>query len=193
VSLDTQSFLQSNADNIISLADVARPTAELLAKYSPEYPCVISQMAQTVPKIDQALGKGTNKPGLRATIEIGPNRGPYRPGEEPKFEDKRGPRCYDMKQFPTPFPQNPPDGPIKDGSNPPAPARSVSDGLMPPANGISGGGSGSAAAGPANSPQEAGVLSYLVGRQTQTPPAQVPGWSGMLVGPLYRGAAVTVR
>ena len=119
--MDLQTFLQNNKDNIISLADTARPTAELLAKYAPEYPCVISQMAQNVPLIDQALGKGTNQPGLHATIEIIVPRAPYKPGkEEPRFEDKRGPRCYDMNRTSrSRSRRSPPDGAFKDGTQAP--------------------------------------------------------------------------
>src|SRR5699024_10536400 len=110
-------------------------------KYAPEYPCVLDQMAQLVPKIDKLLGKGTGKPGLKATIEITAPRGPYIPGEdEPRFNDERGPRCYKLSEYPQPFPQQPPDGPMKDGSEPPSVSRSVSGGLMPPYTGAKAGG-----------------------------------------------------
>lgn len=196
-SIDLQSFLDANSNNIIRLAETARPTAELLAKYAPEYPCVIGQMAQTVPKIDEALGKGTDHPGLHATIEITTTRGPYLAGkDEPKFEDKRGPRCYDMKQFPVPFPQNPPDGPIQDGSTQKAPAKSVNDGLLPSnlaANAGGYNGNGAGGGNPANSAGEKDFLSQLIGPQLGMDAADVPGWSSLLVGPLYRGAEVTVK
>jgi len=191
---DLRSFLAANKDNIIALNDTARPTAELLAKYAPEYPCVIGQMAEVLPKVDQALGKGTDKPGLHATIEIVANRGPYKPGQdEPAFDDKRGPRCYDMKQFPQPFPQHPPDGPIRDGSVPPPAARSTNDGLLPPTNAEKVFQGGSAAGGLAYSDAERDLLGQLVGMQAGVDPGTVPSWSTLLVGPLYRGAEVTIR
>ncbi|AXB46772.1 MCE family protein [Amycolatopsis albispora] len=195
-SVDLGSFLEANKSNLIALGETARPTAELLAKYAPEYPCVIGQMADTVPKVDKALGKGTGKPGLHATIEITVNRGPYQPGQdEPEFNDKRGPRCYDMKQFPVPFPQHPPDGPIDDGSEHPPPARSQNDGLLPPSNAANAVGVGGGAAGGdlAYSPAEQRFLSELLGIQTGMAAGQVPDWSGLLVGPLYRGAEVTFK
>jgi ABC-type transporter Mla subunit MlaD len=196
-AVDLQSFLQANSSNIIRLAETARPIAELLAKYAPEYPCVIGQIAQTVPKIDQAMGKGTNHPGLHATIEITTNRGPYIAGkDEPKFNDKRGPRCYDVKQFPVPFPQNPPGGPIQDGSTQKPPARSVNDGLLPSNTAANAGGysgSGTSGGNPAYSAGEKDFLSQLIGPQVGMNSADVPGWSSLLVGPLYRGAEVTVK
>ncbi|NIH82712.1 MCE family protein [Amycolatopsis viridis] len=192
-----ESFVRANASNLISLAENSRPTAELLARYAPEYPCLFGSMAQLVPLVDQALGKGTSQPGLHATIEIVTNRGPYQPGrDEPRFADKRGPRCYDVKDFPQPFPQYPPEGPIKDGAQPTPGSRAASDGLVP-ANTIAnaGGYNGGGAAGgnPANSRAELDFLSQLVGPQVGVDPADMPGWSSLLVGPLYRGAEVTVK
>ncbi|MEU3273696.1 MCE family protein [Saccharomonospora sp. NPDC006951] len=196
-SVDLESFLTANADNLISLGSTARPTAELLAKYSPEYPCFIGQMADLLPRIDKAFGKGTSKPGLHATIEITTNRGPYEPGkDEPKYEDKRGPRCYAMKDLPDPFPQHPPEGPLRDGSTSPPPARSQNDGLSPANNAANAGGyngNGTTAGNPANTPAEHAILSQLVAPQVGMESADVPGWGALLIGPLYRGAEVTVR
>ncbi|WP_216210527.1 MCE family protein [Amycolatopsis aidingensis] len=192
-STDLRSFLAANAENLIRLGDSARPTAELLAKYAPEYPCVIGQMADLVPKLNTVFGKGTDKPGLHATLEITNTRGPYKAGvDEPEFNDKRGPRCYAMDDYPQPFPQHPPEGPIKDGTSQPPAARSVNDGLLPPANAekVASGG-GAVAGSPAYTPAEHDFLSQLVGPQVGMDPAEVPGWSGLLVGPLYRGAEVS--
>ncbi|MGW3962229.1 MCE family protein [Amycolatopsis sp. NPDC005003] len=193
-SVDLQTFLQNNKDNIISLVDTARPTAELLAKYAPEYPCVISQMAANVPLIDQALGKGTNQPGLHATIEIIVPRAPYAAGkEEPRFDDKRGPRCYDIKDIPKPFPSEPPDGAFKDGTlHQPAP-KSVGEGLNPAKFKADAAGNGGSGGDLAYSTAEQGFLADLLGPQLGMNAADVPGWSALLVGPLYRGAEVTVK
>ncbi|MEA5362005.1 MCE family protein [Amycolatopsis sp., V23-08] len=193
-SVDLQTFLQNNKDNIISLASTARPTAELLAKYAPEYPCVISQMAKNVPLIDQALGKGTNQPGLHATIEVVVPRAPYQAGkEEPRFDDKRGPRCYDADKLPNPFPSEPPDGAFKDGTIHQTAPKTVGEGLNPAnfkADATGGNGSGGNLA---YSTAEQGFLADLLGPQLGMNAADVPGWSALLVGPLYRGAEVTVK
>ncbi|MEU4522688.1 MCE family protein [Amycolatopsis sp. NPDC024027] len=193
-SVDLQTFLQNNKDNIISLVDTARPTAELLAKYAPEYPCVISQMAKNVPLIDQALGKGTNQPGLHATIEIIVPRAPYQAGkEEPRFDDKRGPRCYDIKDIPKPFPSEPPDGAFKDGTLHQAAPKSAGEGLNPAKFKADAAGNGGSGGDLAYSTAEQGFLADLLGPQLGMTAADVPGWSSLLVGPLYRGAEVTVK
>jgi phospholipid/cholesterol/gamma-HCH transport system substrate-binding protein len=193
-SVDLQTFLQNNKDNIIQLADTARPTAELLAKYAPEYPCVIGQMAKNVPLIDEALGKGTDQPGLHATIEIVVPRAPYEAGEEePRFEDTRGPRCYDADNLPKPFPSEPPDGAFQDGTKHQAAPKTVGDGLNPSNFKADATGGTSTGGDLAYSTAEQGFLADLLGPQLGLTAAEVPGWSSLLVGPLYRGAEVTVK
>ncbi|MBK1784065.1 MCE family protein [Prauserella cavernicola] len=197
-STDLRSFLEANSANLISLGETARPTAELLAEYSPEYPCFIGQMADLLPRIDEALGKGTDQPGLHATIEITTNRGPYEPGQdEPVYGDKRGPRCYAMDEYPEPFPQYPPDGPLVDGTEAPPPARTQNDGLNPANNAANAGGyngNGTTAGGnPANTPGEYALLSKLIGPELGMEASDVPGWGSLLVAPAYRGAEVTVE
>jgi ABC-type transporter Mla subunit MlaD len=192
-----ESFVRANSSNLISLTESSRPTAELLAKYAPEYPCLFGGMADLVPLLDQAYGKGTSQPGLHATIEIIVNRGAYLAGQdEPRFEDKRGPHCYDVKDYPQPFPQDPPDGPIKDGSQPAPGSRVASDGLVPANTAADAGGyngSGTTAGSPVNTPAEQDFLDQLVGPQVGLSAQDMPGWSGLLLGPLYRGAEVTIK
>ena len=198
-SRDLDSFLRVNQGNLIQLADTSRPTLELLAKYAPEYPCFLKQIAETVPVIDTALGKGTNQPGLHATIEVVVNRGPYKPGkDEPRYEDTRGPRCYDFKEFPTPFPQNPPDGPLKDGSTQPPPARVAQDGLIPGAtvqNALPGTSPNAASGlmGMANSPAEGRFIAALIGPGLGIDPGNLPDWNTLLLGPAFRGAEVSFK
>src|SRR5207244_3756430 len=57
---------------------------------------------------------------------------PYQAGkEEPRFDDKRGPRCYDMKDLPKPFPSEPPDGAFQDGTKHQTAPKTDGDGLNP--------------------------------------------------------------
>ncbi|WP_197320621.1 MCE family protein [Saccharomonospora sp. NB11] len=186
---DLDTFLEANQANLISLGETARPTAELLAKYAPSYPCFLGQMAELVPRIDESFGKGTNKPGLHATLEITVDRGPYKAGQdEPEYKDKRGPRCYAMEEYPDPFPQHPPDGPLQDGTVHPPAAGTSGTGLNHSAGG------GTAPAGnPANTPGEHALVAQLVGPRVGMDPGEVPAWGSLLVAPLYRGAQVTVE
>ncbi|MFE0025602.1 MCE family protein [Amycolatopsis sp. NPDC059021] len=179
-TMDVDQFLAANKDNLIHLVASSRPAAEVLAKYAPEYPCLFGQLADIVPKADAFYGKGTDHPGVaKFTMEITASRGQYLPGvDTPRYDDKRGPRCYDLSKTGKFPPQYPADGPFADGSSKPP-------GLKP--------GGGSAPAGEvANSAAEKELLGSLLAPRLAVAPGAVPGWAGLLVGPLYRGAEVTV-
>jgi phospholipid/cholesterol/gamma-HCH transport system substrate-binding protein len=191
---DLKAFLMQNRGNLIGLAASSRPTLESLARYAPEFPCLFGQLAGLVPRLDEAFGVGTDHPGLHITLEIVVNRGKYVPHQdEPRYLDDRGPRCYPILPL---GPQQPPDGPIKDGSKPtPPPAGtpkgSAEDfGAIPAA--FSGGPAGYTGMGLPNSPGEQQVVAELTAARDGSSPAAVPSWSSMLVGPLYRGTEVTL-
>ncbi len=194
-STDLTSFLAVNRNNLIQLADVSRPTLDVLAKYAPEYPCLLRGLAEYKPIMDQVFGKGTDEPGLHITLEVTADRGKYEPGEdEPEYADKRGPYCYDIVPRPDPFPQYPPEGPVRDGSTSPPPARVANDGVLPPATGVDGMTSPSSFGGAptlANSPAEQDFLASLLAPQFGLAPNQMPSFTALLLGPLYRGAEVT--
>lgn len=196
-STDLESFLDTNQKNLIQLADTSRPTLGILAKYSPEYPCFLRQMAETAVKANKAFGQGTNEPGLHAKLEIVVNRRPYVPGrDEPRYEDKRGPNCYEAEKFPVPFPQHPPGGPLRDGSESPPEARTSNDGLLPSAGSGGGTTSPSSAGVPAslpNSLMEQDFVAQLVAGRLGTEGDQVSAWQAFLVSPLFRGAEVTIK
>ncbi len=180
---DLRSFLAANGNNLVSLTAASRPTLQTLARYSPEFPCLFGQLAGLIPRIDTVFGKGTNQPGIHITLEVTANRGKYVPGEQPRYLDNRGPRCYPILPI---FPEYPPDGPIKDGSHPPAAAvgqpgpRYAGFGMIPSSYDM----------GVPNSPGDRQVVAELVAAQTGQRPDAVPAWSSMLVGPLYRGTEV---
>jgi phospholipid/cholesterol/gamma-HCH transport system substrate-binding protein len=185
---DLRRFLDANGDNIIALADSARPTLGTLARYAPEFPCLFNQLAGLVPRLDQAFGAGTDHPGLHATIEIVASQGKYIPNQdEPRYLDDRGPRCYPIL---IPGPDQPPDGPFKDGTKPHAnPPVGTQYGSAEEFGAVPSSYSG-ADMGVANSPGERQVVNELLALQQGTSPDAVPAWSTMLVGPLYRGTEV---
>jgi virulence factor Mce-like protein len=196
-SRDLESFLRANSDNIINLADSSRDTLELLAKYAPSYPCFLKQMASLVDASKPVFGGGTDKPGLHATIEVVVDKGPYEPGKDtPEFDEHRGPRCYDPKQMGDPFPDQPPDGELQDGTSHGPANRTQQDGVLPPSNGTGYTTDPNAATSSgsiANTPGEFEFLAQLIAPGMGVAPSQVPGWATYLVGPLFRGAEVTVK
>jgi len=183
VSDDLRVFLRDNRDNLIALAADSRPTLESLARYAPEYPCLLHQIAGLVPQLDRAFGVGTSQPGLHVYLEVTNNRGKYLPGvDEPQYAEDRGPRCYPIRDG-TKFPQYP-GGPIHDGSTPPPIGRGdPSPGVGPASTPAQ-----VAAMGLPNSPAEQQFMAALLGQ-----PDEVPGWTSFLLGPLLRGTEVTLR
>ncbi|MGE3288552.1 MAG: MCE family protein [Pseudonocardia sp.] len=212
---DLRHFLDENGDTVIGLADSAEPTLRSIARYSPEFPCLFSQLARGVDQINDAIRPDSDHPGVHITAELVVNRGRYVPDrDEPRYADDRGPRCYPqtLDQF-----QYPPDGPIRDGSlHPQAPADQP---MGPPGRfGVEDYGTfdgtssfcdpdvyaGAAGVPPAicagtrggmgivNSVSEQQMVAELLGLATASPPAEIPGWSTVLVGPLLRGAEVSL-
>jgi hypothetical protein len=124
------------------------------------------------------------------TIEITASRGKYLPGvDTPRYDDKRGPRCYPVAHPPAVFPQYPEGGGLKDGSSKPPPPKNNRPQDFP--NTLP----QSVTSQPqiANSPAEQELIAALVAPGLGVPPSQVPAWSSLLVGPLFRGTEVTVQ
>ncbi|MBQ1089691.1 MCE family protein [Streptomyces sp. B93] len=162
---DTTAFLRQNKDNIIRLSAASRPTLELLAEYSSSFPCTLRTLAEHVPAMDKALGKGTDRPGLRVDLTTVTSRGAYRPGRDtPSYDATGGPRCYPVPYL---------DVPARPAVRTPADT--------------------GAELGPANSPQENDLVNELLAPATGRQPAELPDWSSLLAGPALRGAEVTLR
>jgi virulence factor Mce-like protein len=200
-SADLTSFLEVNKDNLIRLTTAVQPTLDVLAEYAPEYPCLLRQLAESVPRAELAFGKGTAHPEVsRVTIEFSASRGKYLPGvDEPKYDDKRGPRCYPEVPKPGHWPQYPPDGAVQDGSSKPPPPHvpaetlpgEITSGAIPSGSGASGG--APAAQSVVGSTDEDNLINLLASPALGTSPEDVPGWASLLVGPLYRGAEVELK
>jgi phospholipid/cholesterol/gamma-HCH transport system substrate-binding protein len=193
---DLTAFLVENRTNLIGLAASSRPTLESLARYAPEFPCFFGQLAGLVPRVDEAFGVGTDRPGLRITLEIAATKGKYVPGEEPRYRDDRGPRCYPIREL---GPQQLPGGPFEDGSKPSPPPVGTPMGdedvgleTFGTAPASYPGPAGYTGMGVPNSPGEQQIVAELTAAREGSSPDAVPGWSSMLVGPLYRGAEVTL-
>ncbi|WP_329276233.1 MCE family protein [Streptomyces sp. NBC_00691] len=162
---DLTAFLRQNKNNIIRLSATSRPTVELLAEYAPSFPCTLRTLAQFVPAMDKALGKGTNQPGLHVDVTTVPARGAYVPGRDtPSYGSGGGPRCYPVPYLGIPV-------------APAARASAAADQDL----------------GPANSPQENDLLNELLAPGAKKRPGDLPDWSSTLVGPAFRGAEVTLR
>lgn len=91
---DLTGFVRANGETVVALADRARPTVELVATYSPEFPCVLAAVNALRPRMDEVLGKGTDQPGVHAEVTVVPPGEAYVPGrDEPVHGRGGGPHC----------------------------------------------------------------------------------------------------
>ncbi|MBO0816179.1 MAG: MCE family protein, partial [Actinobacteria bacterium] len=205
-SQDLQSFLDANSSNIIQLNADSLPSLRILARYSPEFPCVLKDLRNFVPAADKLLGRGTGQPGLHVQMIVVQPLGPHHIGryvagkDTPVYGDNLGPHCY-----PIPFPGitlN--DGAAPSGSaatagprSPASPGSSASTG-SPASTGATHGRPANqpahtTAAQLAGSPTESELVRELTGMALGRSPSQIPDWGSLLTAPLFRGTSVSLR
>ena len=106
-----------------------------------------------------------------------------RPRDAPHYGDNLGPHCYSI-----PFRGIS----LNDGAGA-ATARGGTAGHKPRTTSTFVGPASESGLGLANSPQENELVNELAGLTLRQAPRSLPDWSSLLVGPLYRGAEVTLR
>jgi phospholipid/cholesterol/gamma-HCH transport system substrate-binding protein len=187
---DLTAFLDANSANAITLSADSLSTLDILARYAPEFPCVLHQLADFVPAMNKALGAGTNEAGLhvKLVVEPAPSSGAYvANADTPVYGDNLGPRCY-----PVPFT----GVHLKDGvrQSSPGTSRTGKSGTGKVRKTTAGTASltGTGPAGLAGSPGEAALVRELDALALGRPAASIPAWASLLTGPLYRGTTVQV-
>jgi phospholipid/cholesterol/gamma-HCH transport system substrate-binding protein len=166
-------FLARNEANIVRLGELSAAQFRLLAKYAPEYPCLLGGIRNA------AVGQGEAFRGfmLHINLELIPNqpRG-YNPNDAPRVADKRGPHCGTL---PTP-PWN---------QNRPFPAPpNFNDGVDEPT------GKGTMRVAPmVGTASETAMLKSLLAPGMGVAPEDVPDLGALLVAPMARGAEVSLR
>lgn len=173
VTQNATNFVADNGNRLIGVNIAGRDTLALLARYSPEVPCVLRGLVKIKPRLEQALGAG--QPGLHATVELTKPRPSYKPGlDDPQYLDHRGPRCYGLPNPKTPFPQYQMlDGTQDDQwyGRPTSAALTANDSRR----------------------QNRQLLDSALGPVLRTRSDQVPDIANMMFGPLADGRVVTVK
>jgi virulence factor Mce-like protein len=166
----TRDLLNDNEDRIIRLAQVGRPTLAVLAKYSPEYPCLLQGLAESNDFIGKTFANGE----LHISLEVVRAQAAFKPGDEPQFNDKSGPNC---RGLPRPAVPNPPSH-LNDGTKASDSNRAIPSFLLDPTSGRAG------------SAEEQHVVDSLVAPVMGVPADRVPDLATLLFGPMARGTAV---
>lgn len=178
-----RTLLRQNEDRIIGVASVSRPTLEVLARYSPEYPCLLRSLSES----DDFIGRAFANSELHITLEVVRSQAAYRPGEEPAWGERSGPNCHGL---PRPsVPASKPkldDGSGSDGAGGGARSagtstsgRAIPSFLVDPDKGLAG------------TAQEQRLLGPVVAPVMGVAPSDVPDLAALLFGPLARGTAVS--
>ncbi|WP_083707289.1 MCE family protein [Intrasporangium flavum] len=179
----TAGFLRDNGDRIIQVGRVSRPTLQLLSEYSPIYPCMASGLVNWLPRVNQAFSGGV----FHITLEVVPPRDAYKPGEEPRWQEQRGPNCFGLPS-PTGSQSNPFKGHhFDDGSQPAGsgtPFSAIPQALL--------GGAGASDSGSAGTLDEQRLVAALLARDDSAG-ASPSGIQTLLAGPLMRGTVVSTR
>lgn len=176
-----EEFLVDNGDALINLQELARPMVATLARYSPQFPCLLGGLDNLGQRVGQVFRGHT----LHIVVETLPRQPrPYNPADKPVFGEDRGPACGHL-----PSPAWTQDNPLKASPD-------MNDGVDEPT------GKGTRRAQPgfyrggmgyAGSPAEGRVLDELLSPGLGVAADEVPDLGQLLVGPMARGATVTLR
>jgi virulence factor Mce-like protein len=154
-----RTIVAENEQRLVRLSKDSLPSLQLFERYSSELPCFFEGLTDYHPVVADTFGGLL--PGLHITLEVNKDNGGYHTGQEPKYRDTRGPRCWGL-----PTPRVPePDDQFDDGYRP---------------EGVDG--SHTASANPALALVSAAALGVTAG--------QVPDTVSLLLGPLAEGNQV---
>jgi phospholipid/cholesterol/gamma-HCH transport system substrate-binding protein len=173
-----KTFLDQNGDNLIRLSHVSQEQLRVFAKYAPEFSCLTRGIVNAG-KLQAEAFRGFT---LHIVLETLPNQPrPYGPQDQPHFGETRGPNCLHLP--------NPP----WNQSNPVRHQPDFNDGVDEST------GKGTSRVVPnqyfrtASTAQETDLLQSLLGPVLGVSPDDVPDLGLLLVGPMARGAEVSLR
>jgi virulence factor Mce-like protein len=101
----TTRVLKRNGDDMIRLAEVSRPTLETLARYSPEFTCLLVGIDKIQPLLNKTFAPVNGfKPALHITLEVLPTQptGYTYPADKPNYRLDTGPDCHGLPGSPDP-------------------------------------------------------------------------------------------
>ncbi len=192
----SRDFLDANGDNLIRLSELGAQQLRVFAKYAPGYPCLLKGIVNGAPRQAESFRGFT----LHIVLETLPNqpRG-YTAADKPRYADDRGHSCLNLPSPPwsqrNPLDHQPDfddgvDEPTGKGISRVAPqyrqgSDARSEQLVP--------GRYPLGAGYAGTPSESALLKSLLAPAMGLSSDEVPDLGVLLVGPMARGAEVSLR
>lgn len=179
---ESNDWLGQNQNTIKILSKESRAALDAVRPYATQFPCMFRAVTNFIPKMDQALGKGTDEPGVHVRLNIEPSRGKYLAGKDaPTFKSGGKPRCPYITGENTAQRSNAePDAiPV-----PPGNALARQEAIVDPA---------AVGLGEANSPAENQLIAELMAPTQGLAPTDYPEWASLLLGPVLRDAEVTIQ
>jgi phospholipid/cholesterol/gamma-HCH transport system substrate-binding protein len=187
-----KTFLDDNEANIIKVGEQGQATLTALARYSTEFPCLLGGLVNAGKTQAEAFRNFT----LHIVLETLPNqpRG-YGPDDQPRIADDRGPTCLHLPSPPwnqdNPVRRQPDFNDGVDSATGKGTSRTGADygsgATEAPAAAELGG-----TPGYAGTREETQVISELLAPGMGTSADDVPQLGGLLLGPMVRGATVSL-
>jgi phospholipid/cholesterol/gamma-HCH transport system substrate-binding protein len=176
-------FLAANRQRLIDITGQTDKIYGLMAKYSPEYPCLLAGIVQLNRLENQAIY--SDEIHLQLTLNNS-SLGAYRVGNQPHLVSGYGPQCFGLPNPPVPF--------YISGKY-----RCLNDGAAMTAAPCARSRRGSGRSGqtarytPLNSPAENAIVNAVIAQRLRTTPNKVPAGDTLLAAPLLRGTRVVVK
>lgn len=198
----TRGWVSDNHDTIVVLSKKSRAALKATEPYASQFPCLFRAVADMKPKMDDALGAGTDEPGMHGILTVMPARSKYLVGTDDVHYTKGDPppRCpyvtgevgtkaakqsadtseAEMASWPeVPVADDDSGEPAQIGPPPGANAESYLVAL--------------AGLGDANSPGENELIAELVAPTQGMAPSEYPRWNSLLLGPTLRNTKVVLK
>ncbi|MBS41680.1 MAG: virulence factor Mce [Nocardioides sp.] len=177
----TRTFLADNEDNLVRVGELSRAQLRVLSRYSTEFPCLLAGVVGAG-KLQAEAFRNYKLHIVLETLPRQPRR--YTPADKPRVGENRGPNCLHLP--------NPPWS----QANPNTRVPNFDDGVDEP----TGKGTTRVAPGPAVSAtgevggsDDATFYRDLLAPALGVEPEEVGDLGALLVGPMTRGAEVSLR
>jgi phospholipid/cholesterol/gamma-HCH transport system substrate-binding protein len=176
-------FLSDNEANLVRVGEVTAPVLEVLATYSPEFPCLIEGAARYKPLLAKTFGGNQ----VKQYIELfTPQYSAYGPDDKPEYgEVGHGPWCSGLPNPPIPIGPGSFDNGTDMDENPPT---NIFPGSAPRTSpGFASGAQRSVSSGYAGSEAEQQVINAILAGQSGRPADGYGSLGSLLYGPVVRG------